>query len=182
MQKQNTIATKSSFEQALMAGLIGEEDMHDFYREERLNILEAQYDKRSGFRSNQPDRAFSPQFVLQQAAARYFEMVDGALLTLQGMFTVDEMLIILNCTNSPILSLRYGLSFVNFIADEHGIYSLEQLRDGSTIKLLFLKLMDLRYPQSVALMDLCERFWRKPPSGSISEMCEKLGMKLAEEA
>lgn len=175
-------STVASFEQSLMSPQAGGEQWFDLDRESRMQELVEEYNKRSGINESQPDRALSPQYVVQQAAMRYFAMVSGAMWQLNDLFTEEEMSIVLTCTNSPVLTWRYGSSFANFVADEFGIESLDELEDGSTLKVLMLKLLELNAAQGLAMLDLCERYWRNPQSGSLSEVCEALGMKLAEEA
>lgn len=180
MQNFFTEPMNSNFEIALNQGLNGNEENFDLYKEERLEKLEFEYTKRNGAQPIAPDNALSPQFVIQQAAERYFDFVNDAMNEIQGIFTEEEFRIILNCTNTPLISWQHSASFANMVADELGIEALDDLPDG-TIKALLLKLLELKNAQSLALTDLCETYWRAPQSGSLREISENLGMKLADE-
>lgn len=182
MQDTYTESKASNIEHALTQGLNGREGAFDLYREERICKLRQEYQKRNGAQAIDPHHVISPQFVIQQAAERYFELVNGAMKEMQKMFTEEELRIVLNCTNAPLLSWRYGSSFANMVANEHEIEDLHNLQDGTAIKLLLLKLLELNTAQSLALTDLCETFWRAPHSGSLSQICETLGLELADEA
>jgi hypothetical protein len=180
MNKTIELSGVDTFEKALCSGLNGAEETQDFDSSYRLSYLEQQYGMRSGkARALVPEDVFSAQFVMQQAAERYFLLLQGAVQSLDGVFSDAELSALLNSNCGPIWNCAPNASLAGLVADDRGIEDLDDLTDGCELKLLLQKLISLTTLQTVALTDLCERFWRNPSQGSVTEMFESMGLELA---
>lgn len=103
---------------------------------------------------------FSAHFVIEQAAERYFNLINHEMLALNGMFTVDEFATVLNTTCNPLWDWAPWLPVSGMVADNHGVRDLNELPVGSPMRILLEKLRKLSASQNVALVDFCERVWR----------------------
>ena len=170
-----------SFEEELYSGRKGAEQFMDLEAPFRTDYIAQQYEKRSRRnRAHGPDDVFSSIFVFQQAAERYYPLIDDAVFSMSGIFSEWEMTRLLNTTCGPIWSHQAGTSLAGHVADDMGVEEMDDLEDGSDLKVLLIKLIKLTPLQTAALVDLCERFWRGPMQGSLTEMFEKMGLELTE--
>jgi hypothetical protein len=169
------------FMQSLSAGLNGAETEQDFELSYRLSYLSEQYEKRSGRgRALVDEHIFSAQFVLQQAAQRLFPLVWEATSSMAGMFNEPEMKLILNSNPNSVWRYQVGTSLAGNVADDRGVEDLDELVDGSELKVLLQKLLGLTSLQTVALVDLCEQFWRSPSDCSLGDAFLAMGLELME--
>jgi hypothetical protein len=111
--------------------------------------------------TNHPNRQpFSSGFVAEQAAHRYFMLVETALEGLKGRFTEDDFNIILNAECSPIWNWDTWTSVAAMVADTYGVDALDDLEEHGHLRVLLKKLLSLTPLENAAVVDVCERIWR----------------------
>jgi hypothetical protein len=89
-----------------------QERSHDFTRStRRVNLLKA-IDLRRGSENRIETERFSSGFIAEQAAHRYFMLLDSALAELKAKFTEQEFSVMLNTQCTPIWQwqTRYRVS------------------------------------------------------------------------
>ena len=127
------------------------------------------------------DQKFSSQFVVQEAAARFFSLLRPATASMNGLFTRKDLTKILNTTCGPIWNWKAGrMSVLSMVADENGINSGSDVRKDSEMGILLKKLKALTPLQNAALVDVCERHWRGRFNSSIEDSFEEMGLILKE--
>lgn len=155
------------------------EYMGDMDSDRRLGYLEYEVAVRNGTTTGMDSVHKIPDnFVIQQAAERYFSLVDDAKRSLR--FSQQELTIILNTTCSPVWQWYANMSVAGMVADDNGVDSLEELTPDSTLRLLIEKLVELSPAQNAALVDVCERIWRSQSGQPFDELCAELGMPLTD--
>jgi hypothetical protein len=177
------IESKSStiFRNALLSTERGAEEAQDFCEEFRMNYLASQYELRNGrARAICEEHIFSAQFVLQKAAERHFELLAHTVGTMNGMFSESEIRALLDSGCGPLWTWRPGISLAGAIADNRGVEDLDELEEGCELKVLLIKLNSLTSPQTLALTDLCERFWRTPSGAPLWDTFESMGLELTQ--
>lgn len=123
---------------------------------------------------------FSAHFVIEQAAERYFNLINHEMLALDGMFTVDEFATILNTTCNPVWDWAPWMPVSGIVADDNGVCNLNELTVGSPMRILLEKLRKLSASQNVALVDSCERLWRDQGQGPLlRQTLERMNFTLA---
>lgn len=122
---------------------------------------------------------FSSQFVVQQAADRYFQLISSAVESMNSTFTESEMEVILNTNCSPFCQWSVDITVAGMVADDLGIEQLSDLSDDSDVKPLLKKLMQLSPTQNAALIDMCERFWRSDKDRSLKDVFKKMNFVFA---
>jgi hypothetical protein len=159
----------------------GREERFYFEKHSDENYLRVEVQKRNGYLEEfGTDHVYSTQFVIQQAALRHFEMMELVVPTMATLFSEQEILLLLNVNCGPIWRWRAGCSLVSDVAGEYGVEDLSDVEEDSDIKLLLIKLLKLDSLQTLALMDLCERYWRNQNYSSLAEGFESMGLVLAE--
>jgi len=155
----------------------GSEDRYDFDAEERTAAVQANVLRRQDIGGRRED-ALSARFVLEEAGWRYFALLAFELEGLRGLFTEQELNVILNTTSSPVWQWRPGMTLACVVADDQGI---EDLNADTPTASLVRKLAALTPVQDVALVDVCEQVWRRSGDGpcSIAQVAEDCGLKLA---
>ena len=106
------------------------------------------------------DSVVLPRFVLEQAAERYFMLLDDAAASLKGHFNEAEFSYILNSTCQAIWDWDTCMSVCTMVADDNGVERLDNLEQGSTLHTLLTKLSNLSQVENATLVDACERVWR----------------------
>ena len=173
----------TEFVQALTDSIGVSEHLFGMYSEQAADTVLRHYESRSGHIAQTNAPRIPIQGVILQGMQRYHDLISQTLLTLQEVFNADEIQILLTATNSDVTPWQYGRSLASDVADDFGIDSLDEVPDDTPMKSLLLKLIKLNNVQTLALTDFCERFWRNPgDKETISEDCESLGLKLADEA
>jgi hypothetical protein len=137
----------------------GEYDL-DFDASLRRGALLHHIDERRGAAGVSSRPLFSSGFIAEQAAHRYFMLVESALEGLKGRFTMDEFNTILNAECSAIWNWDIWVSVASMVADDNGIDTLDELVEGSPLRVLLEKLLALTQLENAALVDVCERVWR----------------------
>ncbi len=163
---------KSAFEEMLFAPHPGHAG--DFMWSVRHANLVVAVKKRVG-KSEEPDRKLSGRFVIEQAAARYFDLIADAHRNMRGQFTEQEFQTILNTTCGPIWEWDTYMSVASMVADDFGVSKLESLAEGSGLRVLLEKLLKLTPIENVAIVDTCERFWRGHVNNLLEEEQEEEG-------
>jgi hypothetical protein len=157
------------------------EQGRDLNESRRLHVLGQEIEARDGSEAAlAPEHKFSSQFVIQQAAERYYSLVRHAIQSLDMVFTTDEMKLVLNTNCSPIWNWSLYSTVANVVFETYGFDELSNHPSDVAIRTLVEKLMKLTHIQNAALVDLCERFWRGNTAGSLRSCIEKLGLILAE--
>lgn len=118
------------------------------------------------------------RLALEQGAERYFHLVRLGLASLARRFDEWELTQLLNANPSTVWDTSMCLDWMaSAVADDQGIESIGQLREGPMKKLLS-KLAELSAVENVALLDVCERVWRNLAQGSLASLCESMGLPL----
>ena len=104
--------------------------------------------------------ALSCRIVLEHAAARYFELVEVALGSLNGYFSLSELNFILNLLCEPVWHRSTGWCLAVDVMEEYGIDDPSSLDPSSELAVLVNKLSAIGLNESLALVDMCERYWR----------------------
>lgn len=146
----------------------GFEPLHEDSRENRSDItkskrrmnLLAAIDLRRGGENLFSLERLSSGFIAEQAAHRHFMLLDIAEAELQSMFSEREFSVMLNAECTPIWNWHTGKSVAAMVAGDNGIDSIDELPEGSPMRKLLEKLIDLTPLQNAALVDACERVWR----------------------
>lgn len=112
------------------------------------------------------------------AARRYSELVDAELANLAGYLTERELRTILSTTPSPTWNWQVGMTLAGAVADTYGIDSLD---DDAPMSGLVRKLAKLTLTQNLALVDICEGFWKYSAlqPQSLQEFAADCGLTLA---
>ena len=127
------------------------------------------------------DQKFSSQFVVQEAAARFFSLLRPATVSMNGLFTIKDLTKILNTTCGPIWDWEEGcMSVFSMVVDDNGINSWSDVSKDSEMEILMKKLKALTPLQNAALVDVCERFWREKRGSSLEDSFEEMGLILKE--
>ncbi|MBE0548553.1 MAG: hypothetical protein IH627_13080 [Rubrivivax sp.] len=168
--EQGDRPVKSEFERMLFSAEVGREGRGgDFMWPVRHANLSDEVNKRVGC-PEEPDRMLSGRFVVEQAAERYFYLVADAERTMRGKFTEEEFVTILNTTCGPIWEWDTYMSVASMVADTFGVGRLDSLKEGSELRVLLKKLLDLSAVQNAALVDTCERVWRGHANNLLDEV------------
>ena len=125
----------------------------------RADLLKA-IDLRRGRENFIEGERLSSGFIAEQAAHRYFMLLDSAQAELEAKFTEQEFSVILNAECTPIWQWNTGNSVAGMVAGDNGIESIEELPEGSFMRKLLEKLILLTTLENAALVDACERVWR----------------------
>ncbi len=149
----------------------------DFEGLRDLEKLEKYVKARNG-RPGSPKRYFT-SLIVYQALIRYFQVLECEASSLDDMFTRKEILCILNSECCPIWNFRGDNSVASMVANDNGIESWDELKEGSAMEILLKKLANLTSLQNAILVDLCECIWRHQYD-SIEEAFECRGISLAE--
>lgn len=132
----------------------------DFMQHERrMDLLDAVNLRRGSEHLSRPER-FSSAFIVEQAAHRHFMLVQDIQARLKGRFTAAEFDVILNCECQPVWQWDTYMPVAAMVADDQGVESLDELPEGSPLRVLLEKLQALTVSQDAALVDACERVWR----------------------
>lgn len=165
------------YQQTLKNGDQGAEQKGDFQWQSRLWALKQATDARDGGdKALVEEDKFSAQFVIQQAAERFFLLIDFAIRSLGGIFSESDLGIVLNTTCGPIWLWDTQSTVAAMVADDNGIERFSDLDEDSDLRRLLEKLMKLTPLQDAALVDLCERFWRGKNVRSIAEKFQEMGL------
>ena len=155
------------------------EYMRDFDSDTRLEYLSKEIAKRIGSNAAEiPEHKVPNQFIIQQAAERYFSLVARATSSLH--FSSQELTIILNTTCCPVWQWHAYQSVAGMVADDNGVESLKELEPDSILRQLIEKLAHFSPTQNAALVDVCERVWRSQSGLPFDELCAELGMPLTD--
>jgi hypothetical protein len=133
---------------------------NDFAKSMRRSELLKAIDLRRGGENRPSPNRFSSGFIAEQAAARYFMLLDTAHAALKGNFSEQDFSVILNAECTPVWQWDPGHSVAAMVADDNGIESLEELPEGGSMRSLIEKLIALTPLENAALVDACERVWR----------------------
>lgn len=128
-------------------------------RQRRMDLLDAVNERRGSEHLTGAER-FSSAFIVEQAAHRYFMLVQDIQARLKGRFTAAEFDVILNCECQPVWQWDTYMPVAAMVADDQGVESLDELPEGSPLRVLLDKLQALTVTQDAALVDACERVWR----------------------
>lgn len=155
----------------------GREYARDFDSHRRLEFIQEQIASRNDAKAAVvPEHKIPDQFVIQQAAERYFLLVKGALTDLK--FSREEITIVLNTTCGPVWQWDPWGNVAAMVANDNGVEGLKELPPDSTIRLLIEKLIPLTPLQNAALVDFCEKVWRSRNGLPFDELCAEVGLEL----
>ena len=136
------------------------EEVHDFCHPFRRRRLAHYVGARSGAEDRPVSDRISREFVLEQAAERFFFLLEEAEENLRGRFTEEEFTVILD--SQPGLIWRAGEmnSVATSVADNYGVESPEDVQNCTPLRDLLHKLATLSGLENEVLADVCERVWR----------------------
>ena len=175
------IESQIPFVQMMLTNVEGAELNYDFCPSRRILAIEKAVKARNGSEITlNPKNQFSSQFVVQQAVDRYFRLISSAVESINSIFTESEMKVILKAICRPFCQWCVGETVADMVADDLGIEQTSDLSDDSDVKTLLNKLMRLSPTQNVALIDLCERFWRSSKDRSLKDVFNKMNFVFAD--
>ena len=141
--------------------------------------------------SQRADINAPPVTVLLDALNRYFELINLGKSSLDGVFTGDEIMMLLNANPSGLgwdsrvitmFTMCYSLDEWDYsdFFDEERYSSLPE--DMQEMVVLVRKLLGLNRLQNAALLDSLETWWRNPTGGvkEIGNVFAGLGFELIE--
>ena len=155
------LAALSDIDAILQAEL---SDPDDFYWPTRHRALSRGSVFRAGLRNGVP--AVSRRLVIEQAAVRYFWMMEAARKGLSGKFTLEDFHVMLNTECSTVWQRSQADSMLSFVAE----------KSGSVDSSLRARLKRLTTVQDEALLDVCECIWRH--GCDVEVALKALGMEL----
>ena len=100
-------------------------------------------------------KRFSGVFIIEQAAQRYFALLDKTQNDLKNHFSAEEIRRINNAECTPIWDTRSSLA--TMVADDMRVSNLSALKKGSFEHTLMSKLAGLTELENIGLADACER-------------------------
>jgi hypothetical protein len=133
---------------------------HDTMKDMRRSALISAVDARRGTDALVGDERFSSGFIVEQAAHRYFMLLDEAQAALKGRFTQADFQVILNVECQPTWDWDPAMSVAQMVADDNVVRRLKALPEGDHMRQLLEKLLTLSPLENAALVDACERVWR----------------------
>ena len=125
-------------------------------RPKRLIRLREAVEARRGVRGRANVIRYSAGFVVEQAADRYFCLIEETQAGLQGQFTPDEFSVLQNMEPSPVWNRRD----IDLASKLHDTYADEDDCLIPSLSDLARRLADLTPVQQVAMVDACERVFR----------------------
>lgn len=132
----------------------------DMMKVVRRSALVRAFDVRRGTDALCGPARFSSGFIAEQAAYRYFMLLDETQAKLKGNFSEEDFQVILNAECGPMWEWDPMLSVAQMVADDSGVESLKDLPESSHMRQLLQKLLELTSLENAALVDACERVWR----------------------
>jgi len=173
--------SKSEFLDYLVDDLMkADEDCEDIAQNFREARIKWHIDIR---KINEPDSNSTPitgLLIMEQAADRYFDLLQMTRQSLDNKFTTKDIVTILNAECTPIWNYLPSHSIASMVLDDNGIESLDELDNDSSMKRLLEKLFELTPAQNATLADICERIWRCKSGKSISNLCSDMGLSLVD--
>ena len=139
-------------------------DPDDFNWPTRHRALSRESVFRAGLREGEP--AVLQRLAIEQAAERYFWMMEAARNGLSAKFTLEDFNVMLNTECSTIWQRSPADSMFGFVADTF----------GSVDSSLASKLKKLTAVQNEALLDVCECIWRH--GCAVEVTLKAMGMEL----
>lgn len=136
------------------------ESSGDLMKPLRRDALIRAVDARRGTDDLQGPERFSSGFIVEEAAHRYFMLLEEAQTQLKGNFSQRDFQVILNVECGPTWQWDPTHSVAAMVADDNGIEALDDLPEGSPMRQLLEKLLTLTPLENAALVDACERVWR----------------------
>jgi hypothetical protein len=124
------------------------------------DYLRRELEKRRGNRqSNRP--RLSSRFVIEQAAERYFQLLELANGRLKRRFDTGDFSYLLNLNCSPVWRHYAQDDLAGDLLDDLGleIQSLDDISDP-VLRDLVSKLRELTSVETYAIVDACEQVWR----------------------
>lgn len=155
-------------------------DCRDMMQDARQSRIKNDILIRKPTKSSLDTIPISASLIIEQAAYRYFKILELTQPSLDQKFTIGDIGTILNAECTPIWDYCPYSSIACMVADDNGIESIDELEDDSSMKILLQKLIELTPIQNVTLADICERIWRSKSEKSVSDLCEEMGMSLAD--
>jgi hypothetical protein len=118
--------------------------------------------------------------ISYQGQYRYFQLINDAIQTMGSIFTKTEMVTILNANCAAVAQINVYNTVAGMVADDLEIEDPNALSDDSTAKILLKKLSRLTVIQNVALIDVCERFFRSKGDDSFHSKLSGMNFELLE--
>ena len=129
-------------------------------RPQRHRFLRSQIEAHRGDRKRLQQR-LSAGYVIEEAAKRYFQLMESTIKNLRGKFNADDFHFLLNTNCSPVWSLNVGISLLDQVLDNFGVEAstLADIHDKK-LRSLIKKLSRLSATEELAVVEACELVWR----------------------
>jgi len=153
----------------------------DFNRGVRHSRLRSELQARSGAVSagdSGEEPSISAAYVVENAAERYFQLLELERKHLAGMFDRQDMQVILNANCGALWEWDPQMSVASAVADNNGVTNSCQLSADSHLRKLLKLLVELTPLQNAALVDVCETVWRDRLDRSLAESMLLAGLEL----
>lgn len=102
------------------------------------------------------------------ALASYFHLLAMARVTMVGLFSNEELLLIMECLKGNPLNFWTGRSLPTLVSDKVTLYELDK-HYGVDAGKLVNKLGNLSIVQCAALVDAATRYWLTAPEKRVTE-------------
>jgi len=167
---------------SILAELLKESVLHfppqDFAWGVRRVALREAVTARSGT-ADDGHEAIPGTYIIENAAQRYFALLDHGRESMKEMFSESEFGVMLNTTCGPLWEWDPWMSVAEMVSDDNGMVNSGKQSQCSELQILWKKLRALTPLQDVALVDVCERVWRDKSHKPLSEKLTDAGIALA---
>lgn len=163
----------------LNRGKIGAERKFKLSNAPRLGFLEFEICIRNGGAiALSKDQVISSQYIIQQMAFNYGQIIRSTTESMSGYFTKANMAILLSINESPIWQTNVYETPLEMISKH---YELEKERKivNSELNCLLEKLQGLSFIENLTLIDICEQFWRNKRPGTLEDNLKHLNLNLS---
>jgi hypothetical protein len=164
----------------LNKGKKGAERRYRLANEPILRILTQEICTRNGGAvALSKDDVISSQYIIQQMAYNYANLLRATTESMSYTFTSKDMTLFLPINCSPIWQNNFYVAPIEMAMQYYGIESLEDRDIDVDERILLEKLEALSYIECLTLIDICEQFWRNQRPVSFEDNLKYLNLKLA---
>lgn len=112
---------------------------------------------------------------LETAVQNYLAIRDNALRELQGIFTREELIALVDMYNATIYDPRFaGPQFLQIQIEDAEQFESTVTRQGANLGQLIEKVKNLTHAQSLVLIEECWRFWNVGDKQDLEDFVRKL--------
>ena len=164
----------------LNIGKIGAERKFNIPNEHRLRFLKYEICVRNGGAvALSKDQIISSQYIIQQMAYNYGQLMRETTESMNCIFTKVDMMILLSINCSPIWQKNVFKTAFEMVLEYYETESAEEKLFNTETSNLLEKLNALNFIENLTLIDICEQFWRNQRPGTLEENLRHLNLILS---